>query len=75
MITIIEECCVGCALCVPFCPEEAISCGTVLRRYRTHGEVATPMRFLAGDESRYCTGGVYRVDGGLTAYFGAYYGL
>jgi NAD-dependent dihydropyrimidine dehydrogenase PreA subunit len=26
MITILEEYCVGCALCVPFCPEEAISC-------------------------------------------------
>ena len=26
MISILEECCVGCALCVPFCPEEAISC-------------------------------------------------
>jgi NAD-dependent dihydropyrimidine dehydrogenase PreA subunit len=26
MIAILEECCVGCALCVPFCPEEAISC-------------------------------------------------
>jgi NAD-dependent dihydropyrimidine dehydrogenase PreA subunit len=26
MISILEECCVGCSLCVPFCPEEAISC-------------------------------------------------
>jgi 3alpha(or 20beta)-hydroxysteroid dehydrogenase len=33
----------------------------------TPEEVATLMLFLAGDESRYCTGGVYMVDGGLTA--------
>ena len=26
MITVIENRCVGCSLCVPVCPEEAISC-------------------------------------------------
>ena len=26
MVTVVEECCVGCALCIPICPEEAISC-------------------------------------------------
>ena len=33
----------------------------------TPEEVAALMLFLAGDESRYCTGGVYMVDGGLMA--------
>ena len=26
MITIDDEQCVGCSLCVPYCPEEALSC-------------------------------------------------
>ncbi|MFH1350601.1 MAG: 4Fe-4S binding protein [Pseudomonadota bacterium] len=26
MITVDETLCVGCAMCVPFCPEEALSC-------------------------------------------------
>ena len=26
MITVEEDLCVGCAMCVPACPEEAISC-------------------------------------------------
>lgn len=26
MIRVIEDLCVGCSLCVPFCPEEALSC-------------------------------------------------
>jgi NAD(P)-dependent dehydrogenase (short-subunit alcohol dehydrogenase family) len=30
-------------------------------------EVASMMVFLASDESRYCTGGFYMVDGGLTS--------
>lgn len=36
-------------------------------RYGTPEEVAQLMLFLASDESRYCTGGVYTVDGGFTA--------
>jgi NAD(P)-dependent dehydrogenase (short-subunit alcohol dehydrogenase family) len=30
-------------------------------------EVAPLMLFLASEESRYCTGGVYSVDGGMSA--------
>ena len=35
-----------------------------LKRYATPEEIAKFMLFLAGDESSYCTGGVYMVDGG-----------
>jgi NAD(P)-dependent dehydrogenase (short-subunit alcohol dehydrogenase family) len=38
-----------------------------MRRYGTPEEVARLMLFLASDESRYCTGGVYMVDGGVSA--------
>ena len=38
-----------------------------LRRYGDPAEVARLMLFLAGDESRFCTGGVYMVDGGSSA--------
>jgi NAD(P)-dependent dehydrogenase (short-subunit alcohol dehydrogenase family) len=36
-------------------------------RYATVGEVAKIVAFLASDESEYMTGGVYLVDGGMTA--------
>ena len=36
-------------------------------RYGTADDVARLMLFLASDESRYCTGGVYSVDGGMSA--------
>ena len=36
-------------------------------RYGTPEDVAQMMLFLASDESRYCTGGVYMVDGGTSA--------
>ena len=38
-----------------------------LQRYGDPEEVAKLMLFLAGDESSFCTGGVYMVDGGRSA--------
>jgi len=38
-----------------------------LQRYGTPDEVARMMLFLASDESSFCTGGVYMVDGGTSA--------
>jgi NAD(P)-dependent dehydrogenase (short-subunit alcohol dehydrogenase family) len=38
-----------------------------LARYGTPAEVAQLMLFLASDESRFCTGGTYPVDGGMSA--------
>jgi NAD(P)-dependent dehydrogenase (short-subunit alcohol dehydrogenase family) len=38
-----------------------------LARYGTAEEVGDLVCFLASDESRFCTGGVYSVDGGMSA--------
>ncbi|MET0378238.1 MAG: SDR family NAD(P)-dependent oxidoreductase [Spongiibacteraceae bacterium] len=38
-----------------------------MQRYAEPEDVAATMLFLAGDESRYCSGGMYSVDGGMSA--------
>jgi NAD(P)-dependent dehydrogenase (short-subunit alcohol dehydrogenase family) len=46
----------------------AFIAGTIpLKRYGTPDEVARIVLFLASDESRFCTGGVYPIDGGVSA--------
>jgi NAD(P)-dependent dehydrogenase (short-subunit alcohol dehydrogenase family) len=47
--------------------KERIAATVPLRRYGSPEEVAALMLFLASAESRYCTGGVYMVDGGISA--------
>jgi len=40
----------------------------MLGRYGTPEEVVNMITFLASDEAGACTGGVYTVDGGISAY-------
>jgi NAD(P)-dependent dehydrogenase (short-subunit alcohol dehydrogenase family) len=47
--------------------KQQILAGIPMARYGTPEEVADLMLFLASDDSRYCTGGVYMVDGGISA--------
>ena len=47
--------------------QNAVVQGNPLRRYGEPEEVGKLMMFLASDESSYCNGGVYMVDGGNTA--------
>jgi NAD(P)-dependent dehydrogenase (short-subunit alcohol dehydrogenase family) len=45
--------------------QQALEGGTLLKRYGGADEVAQLMAFLASDDSRYCTGGIYMIDGGM----------
>jgi NAD(P)-dependent dehydrogenase (short-subunit alcohol dehydrogenase family) len=47
--------------------KEQVTSRLPLGRYGQPEEVADMMLFLASDQSRYCTGGVYMVDGGVSA--------
>jgi NAD(P)-dependent dehydrogenase (short-subunit alcohol dehydrogenase family) len=47
--------------------DQPMAADTPLGRYGTPEEVAKLMLFLASDESSFCTGGVYMVDGGVSA--------
>jgi NAD(P)-dependent dehydrogenase (short-subunit alcohol dehydrogenase family) len=47
--------------------DQPMAAGTPMRRYGTPEEVARLMLFLASDEASFCTGGVYMVDGGVSA--------
>ncbi len=47
--------------------KEGFAMGLPLHRYGAPEEVSQLMLFLASDESSYCTGGVYMVDGGMSA--------
>ena len=47
--------------------DQPLARATPLGRYGTPEEVAKIMLFLASDNSSFCTGGVYMVDGGISA--------
>ena len=47
--------------------QKAVAAGNPLRRYGEPEEVGKLMMFLSSDESSFCNGGVYMVDGGTSA--------
>jgi NAD(P)-dependent dehydrogenase (short-subunit alcohol dehydrogenase family) len=51
----------------PSLARQGFSSLIAMGRYGTNEEVANMVAFLASDEARYCTGGVYPVDGGFLA--------
>jgi NAD(P)-dependent dehydrogenase (short-subunit alcohol dehydrogenase family) len=51
----------------PSATRQRILSSIPLARYGTAEEVAQLLLFLASDESRFCTGGIYSVDGGMSA--------
>lgn len=55
------------SLDAPLTVRQRILSSIPLNRYGTPEEVAQLMLFLASDESHFCTGGVYSVDGGMSA--------
>ncbi len=54
----------------PQAVEAGLSATIPMRRYATADEAANLMLFLASDESSYCTGASYLLDGGLLASWG-----
>jgi NAD(P)-dependent dehydrogenase (short-subunit alcohol dehydrogenase family) len=46
--------------------KEAVAAMIPMHRYGTPDEVARTMLFLASEDSRYCSGGIYLVDGGMS---------
>jgi len=52
---------------VPGRNDQPLAGATPLKRYGKPEEVARMMLFLASDDSSFCTGGVYMVDGGVSA--------
>ena len=46
---------------------EVMNAKIAMGRYGTNEEVAEMALFLAGDQSSYCTGGTFTIDGGYTA--------
>jgi 3alpha(or 20beta)-hydroxysteroid dehydrogenase len=46
---------------------KAFEAAIPMKRYGTNDEVAKLVTFLASDDSSYCTGGIFSVDGGFTA--------
>jgi NAD(P)-dependent dehydrogenase (short-subunit alcohol dehydrogenase family) len=51
----------------PDAVREDLNTKIALQRYGTNEEVAKLALFLAGNESSYCSGGTYLIDGGYTA--------
>jgi NAD(P)-dependent dehydrogenase (short-subunit alcohol dehydrogenase family) len=51
----------------PSLARQGFSALIAMGRYGTNEEVANIVAFLASDEAKYCTGGIYPVDGGFLA--------